>query len=696
MAVSGSIEAWRDTQSLVTASIQISLDLIDLPAFIVGADDRVRNANRKGRALLGKSTLEPRILELPAGQGDECLPSSKIFGDQLSWGKPLKRFAIDADGAGMATAAYIGHRLATCYADEACSLYIFIGQIQDFELLEQALELANLGVWLWDIQTEQVVWSEQVYSIFGLDSQRDNLNFQDFLASVRSKDRERVEKAIEQGLSTGSYDIEFEIRRPDKTYRVIKTRASVQFSKTGAPLSMMGTCQDLTGDRRNSHLLRRLVAVLDQSPDIVAVLDVQGRPLFLNEAGRDAFGDIPISENPPVTDAVLKESRENGFYKNDIGQFIKQHHPDWAFEKIVHEALPAAVKSGIWTGETAIIDSSGVEVPIEQHIIGHRDPYSGEILQFSTIMRDLRPQKHAISMLERINSLMNAVADSVSDAFWVRRGKQVLYANVALGKIFRACPDEICAKPGLLLDFFAEEDRPFIRSLLQSDLVFEKLQQRECVIQIPDRQALSVKISAYPCAFPNDRPGCVVTLVDITPLKETESALLNANSQLSRIAMQDSLTGIANRRALQEALRAETRKADRYTSAFSLILLDLDHFKKVNDQFGHDVGDQVLKSVTETVSARIRQTDIFGRWGGEEFLILLPCTRSSDAKRIAEALRAQVQKNPVPEGQPITASFGVAELKHGESDETLLKRADRALYAAKDSGRNRVCLDSGS
>ncbi|MBA3006003.1 MAG: diguanylate cyclase [Proteobacteria bacterium] len=149
----------------------------------------------------------------------------------------------------------------------------------------------------------------------------------------------------------------------------------------------------------------------------------------------------------------------------------------------------------------------------------------------------------------------------------------------------------------------------------------------------------------------------------------------------------DALTGLNNRRKLDEALKNEINRAQRYKNSFSIILLDIDNFKEVNDAYGHLVGDDVLKRLTQVLKSSFRQTDIAGRWGGDEFLILLPLQDRGVAVMFAERLRAAIAGSQFPEVGTVTSSFGVAELVSGDSVEDLINRADAALYRAKEQGR---------
>jgi two-component system cell cycle response regulator len=161
----------------------------------------------------------------------------------------------------------------------------------------------------------------------------------------------------------------------------------------------------------------------------------------------------------------------------------------------------------------------------------------------------------------------------------------------------------------------------------------------------------------------------------------------------------DPLTGCFNKRYLMEALEAEFKRAKALHSDLSLLFFDIDHFKKVNDTYGHDAGDFILKEFSTLIKAGfLRPKDVLARYGGEEFIILMGGTSGKHAMDLAEKVRAAIETHPfIYEGTriPITTSLGVAELATGvESTQTLLKAADKALYSAKQSGRNRVVFAS--
>ncbi|WP_432735859.1 diguanylate cyclase [Maridesulfovibrio sp. FT414] len=160
--------------------------------------------------------------------------------------------------------------------------------------------------------------------------------------------------------------------------------------------------------------------------------------------------------------------------------------------------------------------------------------------------------------------------------------------------------------------------------------------------------------------------------------------------KLREMATHDGLTGILNRKAIEKKIVEEVRRAARYDSKFSIILFDVDHFKAVNDTYGHNAGDEVLKTITSCVSGLIRTEDQLGRWGGEEFLLLSPETPLKEGIVLAERIRKAIEELAYISASPVTVSLGIAQYRQGESVEDFVRRADTALYKAKESGRNRT------
>jgi len=175
-------------------------------------------------------------------------------------------------------------------------------------------------------------------------------------------------------------------------------------------------------------------------------------------------------------------------------------------------------------------------------------------------------------------------------------------------------------------------------------------------------------------------------------LGAAHEALTIKSRGLERLSITDPLTGIFNRMKFEDILLNEIKRVQRTGQPFSVIMLDVDHFKEINDSCGHQAGDSVLQELAEFLQASVREADTLGRWGGEEFLILCPETTGKGAAVLAEHLRALIAAKKISMAGRVTCSFGVAEYRPGEGENQLLSRVDRAMYRAKKGGRNRVEL----
>lgn len=198
-----------------------------------------------------------------------------------------------------------------------------------------------------------------------------------------------------------------------------------------------------------------------------------------------------------------------------------------------------------------------------------------------------------------------------------------------------------------------------------------------------DGTLLTVQVASQAMLKGDRVIGSVTVFRDVSEQKQLEE-------HLRLLSITDPLTGIYNRRFLQEALLKELYRAERHGKPFSVIMFDLDHFKQVNDQWGHEMGDRVLRHVVELVQTRIRNSDLAARWGGEEFTLLLPATDGRDAVALAESLLQLMRETSLEGVGTITASFGVTIWQAGDTVVSLAQRVDDLMYQAKQAGRNCV------
>jgi len=243
--------------------------------------------------------------------------------------------------------------------------------------------------------------------------------------------------------------------------------------------------------------------------------------------------------------------------------------------------------------------------------------------------------------------------------------------------------------------------RLYLEELLRPDST-ELLSRSQVIILVMALSFISMallrkqqKISAQLLEYKTELENAVEERTSDLSIKNTilENEImerLKNEAQLIQLASIDPLTSINNRRKFNDVLHYELNRDERYHNKLSLIFCDLDHFKAINDKFGHNIGDDVLKVFTRLISGNIRKTDIFARWGGEEFALLLPETDIYTAAQMAEKLREATEAFVFPYVEHITASFGVTQFFDEDNESEFVSRADDALYIAKESGRNTV------
>lgn len=274
------------------------------------------------------------------------------------------------------------------------------------------------------------------------------------------------------------------------------------------------------------------------------------------------------------------------------------------------------------------------------------------------------------------------ILDAIPSPVIVTDGEQLIAANQTLLAYFHyTSVEDFKDEHACVCDYFEEGDTddylmPMINDQRWTEYICNHpLIDHKAKITIDDKTTVfNVKLSLL--RFKGES-RYVVIFTDI--------------SMMQSISMTDPLTGIANRLHFSMVYQHAINGARREQNPLGVIFFDIDHFKRVNDQYGHLTGDQVLKHIAALVKQKTRKSDIVARWGGEEFILLLPNTPMEEACVLAENLRSTIERENFGAVEKITCSFGVAALAENESGEALLKRADELLYEAKASGRNKVC-----
>lgn len=338
------------------------------------------------------------------------------------------------------------------------------------------------------------------------------------------------------------------------------------------------------------------------------------------------------------------------------------------------------------TYESVGLTKAGEEFHVE--IQAREFIYKNQQVRCAAI-RDLSKRDKVMNALRESENKFRAVVTGAHDAIIMMDGQgKVKFWNKAAERIFQYSeneiigkdPHEIIAAPSFLKKF--KEVYPYFQQTGKGGAIGKTIELtalKKGGKQFPIELSLSaIRIEEKWCA--------IGVIRDITERKEMEA-------ELRRLATTDTLTGVDNRRSFMEKAEHEISRAQRYENPFAMIMVDIDFFKSINDKYGHQTGDLVLQKMAQAIKSALRESDIFGRIGGEEFLIVLIETDRKTALLTGERIRSCIETlsiNTEKETIHITVSIGLTFFKEGDDISTICKRSDEALYAAKKNGRNCV------
>ena len=339
----------------------------------------------------------------------------------------------------------------------------------------------------------------------------------------------------------------------------------------------------------------------------------------------------------------------------------------------------------------------------------------------SRIERDRLALGDALSASEAVSAalseealFLSAVLSSVDSVIVLMdRGGRVRFANERFRDVFGIRETDVIGRPReqfveIVAELFRDPDQ--FRSIAHAaddDRQTGPRTTRHSGIPAPDEielvlerpNARTLLFSAMPVTQGDRRIGVIAMFRDVTAQRAAEEARERLLVELAARATTDALTSLRNRRAGAEALAAEIERARRYTRPLAVAIFDLDLFKRINDDFGHEAGDNVLRAFARVLETSARSTDVVCRWGGEEFLAILQEADLEAAGKFAERVRALLaESNPLAEiledrpaaVRPVTISAGITVLRAGDDADAIVRRADAALYVAKNEGRDRV------
>ena len=431
----------------------------------------------------------------------------------------------------------------------------------------------------------------------------------------------------------------------------------------------------------------RFRSLFEQTHDAVFIFDLEGHYLASNQRGLEMFGYTLEEILTLSVDSMSDEPEESR-------QVVRRLLAD--------EVVPAYEKQ--YKRKNGELFS--VEVTAELV----RDK-NGDPAHIQSVERDISERKKTEKALRDSEAKYRIVSDNTYDwEFWSDASGKYIYISPSCEMISGYSAAELLEDAELHSRLVHPEDK----SILNLHREFTDMRIKDEVDFRIIHKDGGIRWINHVCSPVYDDKGEYLGIRgsnrDITLRKQADDELMQANNllniqlqmlnelkdQLSEQALRDTLTGLYNRRYLNDLLPRELILAQRSDDNVSVVIADIDHFKDINDTYGHKVGDEFLKSISSLMSAQTRGSDIACRYGGEEFVLVLPGATSSDAWKRIDALRQQCQTLVIRNGDQdlnVTMSFGIATFPtHGRTEDELLTRADNALYASKHAGRNRVTL----
>ena len=295
---------------------------------------------------------------------------------------------------------------------------------------------------------------------------------------------------------------------------------------------------------------------------------------------------------------------------------------------------------------------------------------------------------------EFYRSLLDNLYDGV---YFVDRDRRISYWNRGAERITGYAAAEVLGKgcADNLLMHIDNEGRNLCKGCcpLSESITGGRHNSKDIYLLHKDGHRVPISVRVSPI---HDERGAVVGAVEVFTDNTSRAAMIERLAEIERIAYVDPLTSLANRRYTEIALASRYEEMQRYGWPYGVIFADIDNFKGINDRYGHDTGDEVLKMVAKTIVNTIRSFDVVGRWGGEEFLAVIANVSREELIRTASRFRLLVEKSRLPGAQPIrvTISLGAAIARPGETVQELIKRVDGYLYRSKAEGKNRVTSES--
>ncbi len=535
--------------------------------------------------------------------------------------------------------------------------------------LAKAQEVARMGNWEWNPNTNELEMSSALCKLLDIPPERYRSDFEGFWGMVHPEDQTAFRQAVDAAIFKGEkFDLEHRIVKAGGEILWFHAQNEYTFNEAGEITRIIGTVLDIT-NRKQAELRileneNRIRAIVDTAVDGIISINEEGVIESFNLAAERMFG-YEASETVGRKVNILMPPPHREEHDEYIRRYLKT-----GLSRIIGRGREVA-------GRRKDGSLFPADLAVSEFRLGGKRYFTGTV-------RDITERKR---YEEELRIKETAIQSSIDAICMTDLDGRLTYVNQAWLTLWGyASEKEII---GRSIEDFWEEKEKVLATRREADDKGNSLIEMKGVKK--DRETFFALVST---SVVTDSQGKAVLLmrsvVDISEQKKAEE-------QLRRQALYDVLTNLFNRRHLMDTLEAAVKGARRHGFPLTVCMCDLDHFKKVNDTYGHKAGDEVLAGFGKLIAQEIRAEDFAGRYGGEEFVAGLPYTPVAEARNVIERIRVQLaeQKFTGPEGQEfgITASFGLAQLPDTPvTVAELLDLADRALYKAKQSGRNRVVI----
>ena len=529
-----------------------------------------------------------------------------------------------------------------------------------------ALQAVRDGLWSWDMACGTVEWDDRIGEMLGEENLPATLRYQDWMDRLHPSDHERIQTEWNQQIQQHPEQViiaEYRMRTAQGQWLWVEVRGRiVAWGDDGLPARMVGTCTDISSRVMQGQLRRVLI---DQSRAAIMLVDQQRHILYANARLLEIFA----TPGEDITQRPMSSLH------------IDQAH----FEgmRAYYEELSDCGKVRF---EYPMRDVQGNLRWFDMHAV-LRDPDEPDSDVVWTLV-DIteKHQSAAALVMERLR--LTTLLERFPGAVLMEDAQEVVtMANQNLCDWLElpGTPDSL---QGLSHEALCKQLGPVRTAWLSVPSSHSDGEKRRN-IEVPSSGGRTLEINWVPIVRNGEQLGRFWLFQDISERKQREVAL-------TTLAATDALTSLPNRRSFMTSLEDALLESCRHPARSDvLLMLDIDHFKRVNDNYGHPVGDVVLQHVAQLIRHNLRQNDTAGRLGGEEFAILLQNIEQSDALALANRLRQSVAQTPAITAAgkiTVTVSIGLAVLLCAEDAVRNISHADEALYAAKNSGRNRICI----